>query len=277
MGALFGDSLRAYRRHFGTFLRCSARGGRPGRLVVVAGSGSEQLTAAYDASPARRRDRRPDRGDLPGRRAADHRHLHLRAARDRRRRRAPRPWRAISGGLDVFAPLFFAVLLAAVGIALGAAPDRARASTCSSAGTSCRSRWCSRAPAAPGRCARAAAWWTGSGGARFGDRAPGQPGGDRADRVLIGALQRDRRARRDQRGLALVGPDSGGTLTTPVRGAGIDAPLLRPAGAAQAVAGPALGLAPVVLLAPARAARAAPCAAAVRGRRPPRRSRRRCA
>ena len=82
-------------------------------------SGMEELTARYDSSPSRGRDGHPHARELPGGRAAHQRDLHPRAPAGAppasRRGRARRS----SAGLDAFAPIFFAVLLAGIGIALG--------------------------------------------------------------------------------------------------------------------------------------------------------------
>jgi hypothetical protein len=117
LGALFRDSLRVYWRHLWAFLLLGAAVVVPVQLVVH-GIGLEQLTGPYDPSPPVAEAlvvvavsflvtgplvtavciyalRRVADGDPPGAR------------------------QSLLSGLEAFTPLFFAVALAAVGIAVG--------------------------------------------------------------------------------------------------------------------------------------------------------------
>ena len=116
MGALFGDALSRSTGATSGRSCCSAA------IIVSVGTGGvgiglEKLTVRYD--DARRR-----RGAIPAAvtflvvapliTATCIHALRAIAAGGR-----PRRWRTLSGGFDAFSPIFFAVLLAAVGIALG--------------------------------------------------------------------------------------------------------------------------------------------------------------
>jgi len=119
IGALFGDALRAYRGNLGTFLLVSAAIIAPAELVV-SGLGLEKLTGPYDESPA------PAEAIVPTLVmflviAPLITATCISALREIAGGGKPRPWRTLAAGLDAFSPIFFAVLLAAVGIAFGLA------------------------------------------------------------------------------------------------------------------------------------------------------------
>ena len=117
ISALFGDALRAYRRHAGTFLLVSAAIVVPADLAV-SGIGLDQLTGPYDASPPVAETIVPTALSFlvvaPLITATC-----IYALRDIAATSAPRAGRALTSGLDAFAPIFFAILLAAGGIVLG--------------------------------------------------------------------------------------------------------------------------------------------------------------
>lgn len=117
VGALLGDALRLYFGHFGTFVLIAAAVVIPAN-VIVSGIGLEQLTAGYDASPGT--------AELAIPFAVTYLvttplvtamtiHALLQAAAGE----APGTRRSIAAGLDAFAPVFPAVLMAAAGVALG--------------------------------------------------------------------------------------------------------------------------------------------------------------
>jgi len=117
IAALFGDALRAYGGNVGVFLLVSLAIIAPAELVV-SGIGLEKLSGPYDESPA------PADAVIPTLVAflviaplITATCIH--ALRDIAAGVSPRPWRTLSAGLDAFSPIFFAVLLAAAGIALG--------------------------------------------------------------------------------------------------------------------------------------------------------------
>ena len=117
VGALLRDSFTVYLRHFGTFLTLGALVVVPSQ-VIVGGIGMEQLTADYESTP----------GWAETSIAAAVAYLvvaplitaicvyalHSVAAGG-----SPGAREAIVKGFESFAPIFFAVLLAAAGIALG--------------------------------------------------------------------------------------------------------------------------------------------------------------
>ena len=117
LSALFGDSLGIYFRHFGTFLALSGLVVVPVELIVV-GLGLEQLTAGYDQSPSS--------AELavialvtflvvtPLINA-----ICIHALLSIATGGSPGARRAIVEGLEAFTPIFFAVVLAALGIVLG--------------------------------------------------------------------------------------------------------------------------------------------------------------
>jgi hypothetical protein len=117
VSTLFGDALRVFFRHFGTFLLLSAAVVVPVHLIV-SGIGLEQLTAGYDASPS------PAEWIIPALvsflvatpliTAICIHALHSVASGGR-----PGARRALVEGFEAFNPIFFAVVLAALGIALG--------------------------------------------------------------------------------------------------------------------------------------------------------------
>jgi hypothetical protein len=115
--ALFGDALRTYGRNAGTFLLVSASIVVPAELAV-SGVGLEQLTASYDESPPIAETIVPTAVSFlvvaPLITATC-----IYALRDVAAGGRPRPGRTLLAGLEAFTPIFFAVLLAALGIALG--------------------------------------------------------------------------------------------------------------------------------------------------------------
>jgi len=117
IGALFGDALRTYGRHAGTFLLVSAAIVIPADLIVR-GVGMHQLTGPYDDSPTLAETLVP--GALSFLVVAPLITANcIYALRDAAAGTAPRAGRALAAGLDAFRPLFLAVLLAALGISLG--------------------------------------------------------------------------------------------------------------------------------------------------------------
>jgi hypothetical protein len=115
--ALFRDAFVVLRSHFGVFVALSAVVVVPVHLIV-SGVGLEQLTGEYDPSPSIGEGLIPVAvGYLvvaPLINAICIKVLHSVAAGE-----APGARRAIVEGFEAFTPLFFAVLLAAVGIVLG--------------------------------------------------------------------------------------------------------------------------------------------------------------
>jgi hypothetical protein len=116
-GALLRDSLSVYLRHFGTFLALGALVIVPAELIV-SGVGLEQLTADYDASPAFAEAVIPAAVSYlvvaPLITA-----ICVHALRSVAAGGSPGAREAIVNGFESFTPIFFAVLLAALGIALG--------------------------------------------------------------------------------------------------------------------------------------------------------------
>jgi hypothetical protein len=117
VGALLGDSLRILRRHLGTFLALSAAVVVPVSLIV-SGLGLEQLTAGYDPTPSAAEWAIPGAVNVlvvtPLISAMCIHVLNAVAGGERPRARV-----ALVEGFEAFNPIFFAVALAAVGIALG--------------------------------------------------------------------------------------------------------------------------------------------------------------
>jgi hypothetical protein len=115
--ALFADALGVYLRNAGTFLALSAAVVVPVHLVVE-GVGMEQLTAGFDSSPTVAEAVIPTIVSFlvvaPLINAICIHALHAVAAGGR-----PSAREAILSGLEAFAPIFFAVVLAGIGIALG--------------------------------------------------------------------------------------------------------------------------------------------------------------
>jgi hypothetical protein len=117
ISALFGDSLRVFGRHALTFLALSAAIVVPVELIV-SGIGLEQLTASYDRSPPAVEQIIPTAVSFlvvaPLITATC-----IYALRDVAAGERPRPGQAITSGFEAFTPIFFAIVLAALGIALG--------------------------------------------------------------------------------------------------------------------------------------------------------------
>jgi hypothetical protein len=117
LGALLGDSLTVYLRHFGTFLALGALVAVPADLIV-SGVGLEHFTADYDATPSFAEAAIPAAVSYlvvaPLITAICVHGLSSVAGGG-----TPRAREAIVKGFESFAPIFFAVLLAALGIALG--------------------------------------------------------------------------------------------------------------------------------------------------------------
>jgi hypothetical protein len=117
ISALFADSLGVYFRNAPTFLALSAAVVVPVHLVVE-GAGMEELTSGYDSSPTAVETVIPTLVSFlvvaPLINAICIHALNDLAAGGRPRARA-----AILAGLDSFAPIFFAVVLMGIGIALG--------------------------------------------------------------------------------------------------------------------------------------------------------------
>jgi hypothetical protein len=117
LGALLRDSLTVYLRHFGTFLALGALVVVPSQLIV-GGIGLEQLTSDYDESP--------DFAETAIPAAVAYlvvapliTAICVHALRSVATGGSPGAREAIVNGFESFTPIFFAVLLAAAGIALG--------------------------------------------------------------------------------------------------------------------------------------------------------------
>jgi hypothetical protein len=117
LGALLRDSLRVYLRHFGTFLALGALVAVPSGLIV-SGIGLEQLSSDYDATPNFAEWAIPAAVAYlvvaPLITA-----ICIHALRSVAGGGSPGAREAIVNGFESFTPIFFAVLLAALGIALG--------------------------------------------------------------------------------------------------------------------------------------------------------------
>ncbi|HYP48979.1 MAG TPA: hypothetical protein VEQ61_10115 [Thermoleophilaceae bacterium] len=115
--ALFRDSLRVYRRHFGTFLALAAIVVVPA-TVIVEGIGLEQLSSSYDSSPGAAELIIPVAVAYlviaPLMNA-----VCIHALRSIAHGEQPGTRASAAKGFEAFTPLFLAVLLAAAGIALG--------------------------------------------------------------------------------------------------------------------------------------------------------------
>jgi hypothetical protein len=114
---LFSDSFAVLWRHLGVFLALAAMVVVPVH-VIVSGIGLEQLTGSYDSSPPLAESLLPTLVSFlvvaPLLNAIC---IHvLRSLADAEK---PSARQAIVAGLEAFQPIFFAVLLAAAGIALG--------------------------------------------------------------------------------------------------------------------------------------------------------------
>jgi hypothetical protein len=117
LGALLRDSLTVYLRHFGTFLALGALVVVPSQLIV-GGIGLEQLTSDYDESP--------DFAETAIPAAVAYlvvapliTAICVHALRSVATGGSPGAREVIVNGFESFTPIFFAVLLAAAGIALG--------------------------------------------------------------------------------------------------------------------------------------------------------------
>lgn len=116
-GALLRDAFSVYRRHFWTFLAIGAIVVVPSELIV-SGVGLDQLSARYDATPSFAE------AAIPG--AVSYlvvaplvSAICVFALRSVASGDSPRAREAVIKGFEMFTPLFFAVLLAALGIAIG--------------------------------------------------------------------------------------------------------------------------------------------------------------
>ena len=117
LGALLRDSYSIYRRHFWTFVALGALVVVPAELIV-SGVGLEQLTADYDASPGV--------AELAIPAAVAYlvvapliTAICIHALRSVAAGGSTGAREAIVNGFESFTPIFFAVLLAAVGITFG--------------------------------------------------------------------------------------------------------------------------------------------------------------
>jgi hypothetical protein len=118
LGALLRDSFTVYLRHFGTFLALGALVVVPSQ-VIVGGIGLEQLTADYD-------DTSPSWAETSIAAAVAFlvvapliTAICVHALRSVAAGGSPGAREAIVKGFEAFTPIFFAVLLAAAGIAIG--------------------------------------------------------------------------------------------------------------------------------------------------------------
>lgn len=117
MGALLRDAFLVYRRGLWTFLAISVLVVVPAQLVV-SGVGQEQLTAGYDSSRDPRDLLVPAvLGYLLLMPLVTAMCIHALVAMSEGEK--PRARQAIAKGLEAFAPMFLAVLMAGVAVALG--------------------------------------------------------------------------------------------------------------------------------------------------------------
>jgi hypothetical protein len=118
-GALLKHALERYRGNFLAFLAIAAAIVVPAELIV-SGVGLQQLTSGYDASPPREELIVPVLVSyLVTTPIITATCIHsLRSLQDGR---GARPGKALSAGLEIFAPIFLAVALAAIGIVVGLA------------------------------------------------------------------------------------------------------------------------------------------------------------
>ncbi len=117
VGALLGDGLSTFARNLATFLAIAAAIVVPVELVV-SGIGLEQITAPYDDSTSAAETVIPTILTFfvtTPLLMASTIHALIPISRGER----PHAGRALQGGFDAFAPLLLAILIAAVGIALG--------------------------------------------------------------------------------------------------------------------------------------------------------------
>jgi hypothetical protein len=117
LGALLRDSFTVYMRHFGAFLALSALVVVPSQLIV-GGIGLEQLSSGYDTTP--------DFAETAIPAAVAYlvvtpliTAICVHALRSVATGGSPGAREAIVNGFESFTPIFFAVVLAAAGIALG--------------------------------------------------------------------------------------------------------------------------------------------------------------
>jgi hypothetical protein len=117
VGALLRDSFSVYTRHFGTFVALGALVAVPSQLIV-GGLGLEQFTADYDASPGV--------AELAIPAAVAYlvvapliTAICVYSLRSVAAGGSPGAREAVVKGFEAFSPIFFAVLLAALGIAVG--------------------------------------------------------------------------------------------------------------------------------------------------------------
>ncbi|MBN1530294.1 MAG: hypothetical protein JW895_14635 [Thermoleophilaceae bacterium] len=117
ISTLFRDALGVYLRNAGAFLALSAAIVLPVHLIVE-GVGMEQLTAGFDESPGAAEAIIPTLVSFlvvaPLINA-----ICIHALQSVSEGERPRARRTLAAGLEDFAPLFFAVVLAGIGIALG--------------------------------------------------------------------------------------------------------------------------------------------------------------
>jgi hypothetical protein len=117
LGALLSDSLRVYREHFGTFIAVSVAVVVPVQLVV-SGIGLEELTSPWKEKPGAAELAIPTAVSFfviaPLITATSIHALHDVVAGQK-----PRAAAALQAGFDAFAPVFMAILLVAIGVALG--------------------------------------------------------------------------------------------------------------------------------------------------------------
>jgi hypothetical protein len=118
VGGLLRDALVVYIRHFGTFLALGALVVVPSELIV-GGIGMEQLTSGYDASPSFAEAAIPSAVSYlvvaPLITA-----ICIYALRSVAEGGSPGAREAVVRGFESFSPIFFAVLLAALGTLVGA-------------------------------------------------------------------------------------------------------------------------------------------------------------
>jgi hypothetical protein len=117
VSGLFRDALAVYRAHLGTFIAAGAVVVVPVQLIV-SGIGLEQLTSHYDKSPSPAETAIPTAVSFmviaPLITAICIHALRAVAAGE-----GPAAGRAIRDGFEAFAPLFAALVLVAVGVAIG--------------------------------------------------------------------------------------------------------------------------------------------------------------
>jgi len=117
VGGLFRDSLAVYGRHWWLFVALSAAVVVPAELIVE-GIGMDMLTSSYDNSPTIAETAIPTVVEFlvvtPIIAAICIHALHSIAEGQR-----PSPGQVLVAGFEAFTPLFAAVLLAAIGIAVG--------------------------------------------------------------------------------------------------------------------------------------------------------------